>query len=319
MSQSYEYRPQDSHMLIPPPTHPSSHCATLTELPDGKLLAAWYAGSKEGARDVAIFAARYDGTAWSEPYIMVDTPDLPDGNPLLFLDPRERLWLLWDVIEGRGWKDAQLWFMHSLDGGKTWSRPRRFAPQTAPGWMVRNKPLLLNDGTILLPLYDERAWQSFALLSADGGESWEKGKEIVTQPGNIQMTAIQRDDGSLFALLRSARASPREATHIWQATSTDGGHTWQQVIPTSLPHPNSGIDMVRLVNGHLLLVFNNTYRSRTPLTLALSTDEGRSWQVLYDLEDTPGEYSYPAIIQTGDGRVHILYTYRRECIKHVII
>ena len=86
----------------------------------------------------------------------------------------------------------------------------------------------------------------------------------------------------------------------------------------SLPNPNSGIDAVTLQDGRQLLVFNNTPRGRTPLNVALSRD-GVEWKVVLTLEDQPGEYSYPAVIQAADGRVHITYTYRRQSIKHVVL
>ena len=87
---------------------------------------------------------------------------------------------------------------------------------------------------------------------------------------------------------------------------------------TSLPNPNAGTDAVTLQDGRQLLVFNNTKTGRSPLNLAVSAD-GRQWRDLLVLEIENGEYSYPAIIQTSDGTVHITYTYLRQTIKHVVV
>lgn len=301
-------------IFAPLPTHPSCHCATIVETPCGDLLAAWYAGAYETAPDQAIFCARRSlgATSWTPPEVLLDTPGHADGQPLLFVDPRGRLWFLWVTIEGPGrWNDASIMGRFSTDDGHTWSEMRYLRREW--GWMIRNKPIILDTGEILLPLYDERQWHTVMGISADAGESWEFGGEIITHPGNIQATVIQRADGTLLALMRTGGTRG----HLWQATSTDRGRSWSRAVRGPFPNPNSGIDMVRLANGHLVLAFNNTPQGRTPLNVALSTDEGRTWPVVRALETSLGEYSYPAIIQARDGMIHLVYTWRRETIRHV--
>ncbi|HQI26522.1 MAG TPA: exo-alpha-sialidase, partial [Sedimentisphaerales bacterium] len=105
---------------------------------------------------------------------------------------------------------------------------------------------------------------------------------------------------------------------VAECWSQDGGRSWSRMTLTRLPNPNSGIDAVTLKDGRQLLVFNNTPKGRTPLSVAVSPD-GRQWEVKLDLETNPGEYSYPAVIQTSDATVHITYTYLRKSIKHVIL
>jgi predicted neuraminidase len=90
-------------------------------------------------------------------------------------------------------------------------------------------------------------------------------------------------------------------------------------VPTSLPHPNAGLDAVKLADGRVLLVYNHTPKGRTPLNVAVSADDGDTWHMRMALEDEPGEYSYPAVIQARDGSVHVTYTWRRERIKHVVL
>ncbi len=87
---------------------------------------------------------------------------------------------------------------------------------------------------------------------------------------------------------------------------------------TALPNPNSGTDAVTLKDGRHLLVYNHTAKGRSPLNLAVSR-EGAAWEAALILESTVGEYSYPAIIQTSDGLVHITYTWKRQKVKHVVV
>jgi predicted neuraminidase len=87
---------------------------------------------------------------------------------------------------------------------------------------------------------------------------------------------------------------------------------------TTLPNPSAGIDAVRLADGRFLLVHNPDAKGRGRLHLSVSPD-GSAWRTAAVLEDGPGEYSYPAVIQARDGRVHVTYTWRRERIRHVVV
>jgi len=300
-------------IFAPQPDRPSCHASTIAELSNGDLLCAWYAGQREAAPDVAILAARLpaSGDSWTAPQVIVDTPNQPEGNPVLFQTPDGRLWLFYVTIEGRGWQDCPLKLRTSEDGGNTWS-PERIL-RAEHGWMTRNKPLVLDNGDWVLPLYDERTWASLFGISSDASASWQFTEPLASQPGNIQPSVVQLGDGSLLALMRTGG----QGGYLWQSRSLDLGRTWEEPTPTELPNPNAAADMVRLRSGSLVLAFNNTRVGRTPLSVALSRDEGRTWPIIRDLETGPGEYSYPALIVASDGLVHLTYTYRRESIKHV--
>ena len=137
-----------------------------------------------------------------------------------------------------------------------------------------------------------------------------RGSAVDRPPGGSQPALAQHSDGSLLALLRS---SPRTAL----VTSADEGLTWSPAKATDLKNPGAGISLARLANGHLVFVFNDSETDRTPLSIVRSTDEGRSWEEPLTLEANPGEYSYPCVIQSADGRIHVTYTFRRYSIKHV--
>jgi predicted neuraminidase len=294
------------------------HCSTLCEAANGDLLCLWYGGSYESADDQALFLARRGpmDVHWSEPQVLLRNAVQPPGNGVIFRDG-DRLWIVWARMEGTrpmrrgsGWNRCRLMARTSSDHGATWSDDRPLLDDTL--WCVpRNPPLRLSDGTLLLAVEGELegADGSRFLTLAQGAGAWQPAGFT---PGGSQPAVIQRQDGSLLALLRHSR-------YITQTESRDGGRTWTAAVPTPLKNPNAGISMTRLANGHLVLVFNDSQTARTPLSIVRSLDEGRSWETPLHLESNPGEYSYPCVIQSGDGRIHISYTYRRYAIKHVAL
>ena len=289
------------------PSRPFHHASTLVELSDGDLLAAWYGGSYEGARDVAILSSRFkrNDNTWKKPSVLVDTPGRSDGNPVLFVDNKGVVWLFYVTMLGEWWESCIIKYVKSTDGAYTWSTPVVMRDKT--GWMTRNKPITLTNGDVLLPVYDEERWHSMVMISQDEGKTWTRYGDIATEQGVIQPTVVQLSDGTLLMYMRTGG----EGGYVWKSTSTDNGRTWTPASKTHLRNPNSGIEMIRTSSGNLVLAFNDISRGRTPLNVALSTDEGTTWPYKKDLETGPGEFSYPSIIQSKDGNIHILYTHRR--------
>ena len=306
------------------PGYPAHHCSSITLAPNGDLLVTWYGGSYESSDDQVLFLSRLrKGTRiWSKPEILIRSPGKPPGNAALFTARDNRIWLVWGRMEGSqpmlrgtGWAACRLFFRTSSDNGNTWTEDKPFFHDTF-GWLPRNLPIYLADGSLILPLSDELHGHtsdgqgvdlSFFLRTRDNGATWTKSGIM---RGGEQPTFIQKSDGSLLAYLR---VKP----NIVASESHDVGKTWTVPKPTQWKNPDSGISMTRLRNGHLLLVFNNEDDSRTPLHIARSVDEGRTWEKPLVLETNPGEYSYPSILQTPDGKIHIIYTFRRYSIKHV--
>jgi len=299
-----------------PPT-PSCHASTLVETRSG-LLAAWFGGTDEGAPDVAIYAARREDGRWSRPAQVADgvQPDgrrLPCWNPVLYRPGGGLVFLFYKVgPDPRRWWGERI---TSDDDGRTWSPPRRL-PDGILG-PVKNKPITLPGGALLCPssTEDERlGWRVYLERTADLGRTWSKvgplndGQVIAA----IQPSILTHPGGRLQVLCRTKQG------RIAESWSADAGATWTPMALTALPNPNSGTDAITLADGRHLLVSNPTTEGRTPLKVALSGD-GQSWRDVLTLEDQPGEYSYPAVIQAGDGRVHISYTWRRARIKHVAV
>jgi predicted neuraminidase len=207
----------------------------------------------------------------------------------------------------------------SSDGGRTWSGARRL-PDGILG-PIKNKPVRLADGTIIAPSSTETpespsTWRVHFERSRDAGATWSVSRPAISAGGApidaIQPSILIHAGGRLQALGRT------RSGRVFETWSEDGGQTWTPVTLTELPNPSAGTDAVTLKDGRHLLVYNHTPKGRTPLNIALSRD-GKMWDTVHVLESEPGEYSYPAIIQTSDGLVHITYTWKRERIKHVVI
>ena len=291
----------------------SCHASTLVEAEPGKLLAAWFGGTREGANDVKIWLARFDGAKWSEPQAVAEEPGVPCWNPVLFRSKAGTLFLWYKA--GPNPMSWTGYVRRSADAGKTWGKPEQLpAGLLGP---VRAKPIQRADGTILAGTSVEsyRAWSSWVERSTDDGKTWRKFGPF-NVPGHlygiIQPALFETKDGRIVALCRS-----RDSRKICRSESKDGGETWSPAEPTDLPNPNSGIDVVRLANGELFLIYNHTPTGRTPLNLARSTDDGKTWKKVHTLEDEPGEFSYPAIIQSAKGTLEMCYTWKRRHIKHV--
>lgn len=297
-----------------PPT-PSCHASTIVEVERGRLLAAWFGGRAEGAADVRIWLARHDGRAWSRPEMVAEERGFPCWNPVLFLSRAGTLSLFYKA--GPNPMSWSGFVKRSRDGGRSWG-DATILPAGLYG-PIKNKPIQLADGAILAgtSVESHRAWTAWVERSTDDGRSWQRCGpiQVPMQPhGIIQPTLLVTGDRRILALCRS-----RGIGSICQAESRDDGRTWSEARPIDLPNPNSGIDAVRGADGSFYLVYNHTRRGRSPLNVARSTDNGRSWRRGATLEDESGEFSYPAVIQTRDGRLHVTYTWNRRHVKHVVL
>jgi predicted neuraminidase len=295
---------------------PSCHASTLVELDGGGLLCAWFGGKHERAADVAIWTARFDGASWSPPVKTAEEPGIPTWNPVLWGEAAGGLILFYKA--GPSPETWSGFLKRSRDSGQTWSEPE-LLPAGLFG-PIKNKPVAGLRGEIVAGTSVEsyRAWTSWVDISPDGGRTWSRHGPIVVPgvpKGNIQPALWRCTDGRLRMAVRTTERVGR----VCLAESSDDGRTWSAAKATPLPHPNSGLDAVKLADGRVLLVHNHTPSGRTPLNLTVSEDDGDTWQVRRALEDGPGEYSYPAVIQARDGRVHVSYTWRRERIKHVAL
>ncbi len=310
---------------------PSCHASTIVEATDGTLVSAWFGGTQEKHPDVGIWVSRKVNQAWTAPvevangvqYQKIDGTLVrhPTWNPVLFQPKHGPLLLFYKVGP-----NPQTWWglvTASNDSGKTWTAPRQL-PEGILG-PIKNKPIELANGVIVCPSSTESPgtdlWQVHMELTSDQGLTWRRTESLNDGKtfGAIQPSLLKLSENDLIAVGRTKQK------RVFEMRSQDGGITWGEMRVSSLPNPNSGVDAVTLADSRHVLIYNHvsgkqdSWGERSPLNLAISKD-GYAWQAALKLEDTPKrEFSYPAVIQTRDGLVHVTYTWNRKKIKHVVI
>ncbi|HEX9889485.1 MAG TPA: sialidase family protein [Nitriliruptorales bacterium] len=301
------------------PEFPGVHVAALEEAPNGDLLYVFYAGQREKADDVATYLSRLEAGAedWVEPHIVFDEPDRPDGNAVLWVDDaNDRVHLLFSTIMESEWTEAILRQMTSEDDGHTWSEPQVVREEY--GWLYGTLPFRMSNGEVIVPIYSETEWSAGWYVSDDdlATVTVHPSEDDTTWPtslgGMIQPATVELEDGHLLALNRSRDFM------IWRTESLDYGRTWSTATPTDMPNNNSRVALLKLDSGNLILAQNPTRSGRTPLRLSLSEDGGQTWSAGVDVEaEDSEEFSYPYLLQTSDGLIHLGYTHRRESMRHV--
>ncbi|MBR1469768.1 MAG: exo-alpha-sialidase [Prevotella sp.] len=324
---------------------PSCHASTIVELRNGDLLAAWFGGSYEGATDVGIWTARkyFGATRWTTPSEVATPQGLGACyNPVLFQMPDGELLLFYKI--GKFVQDWSGWLIRSSDEGLTWSRPERL-PEGFLG-PVKNKPEIIQNTALLCPSSTEKdGWKiHFERFETHADGRFPTARELASKVtkigpveaemaaktfepdvlspiGCIQPSILKLKNGQLQVLCRTQNG------RLASSRSSDGGRSWSRVKLTELPNNNSGTDAVTLRDGRHILVYNPVSTpvgenggARSPLSVAVSDDDGQTWRDILTLEnDAEGEYSYPAVVQGRDGTVHITYTWRRQRVKHVAV
>jgi predicted neuraminidase len=301
--------------------------------------------------------------AWSPPFTMADAPGFPETNPVLYIDRKERLFFLWPLIVAHRWETALMKYRISTDyqqseGPPVWSFqdnivlvPRNIGAKTKAfvnaaavdtpdlaaagarlieraedeyfsrmGWFTRTHPLELPSGRLLVPMYSDGYSFGIMAISDDGGVTW-KGSEPIVGRGGVQPSVVRRNDGTLVAYLRDNGPAPKRAL---VSESTDDGESWTDARDSDILNPGTSVEVVRLRNGHWIMVYNDLERGRYSLVAAISDDEGKTWPSRRHLDGRPGsevpsQYHYPSVIQARDGAVHVTYSYFTpggKSIKH---
>lgn len=311
-------------------TGPYKHPAALAELDNGDLYLVYYGGAGEYAVDTAVWGSRRKaGTnEWTHPVAIAHDPFRSVGNAVIWQAPDGLVWLFYVVRYGETWSSSRIQLKVSRDQAETWSDASPLALEA--GMMVRNRPIVLNDGHYLLPVYRETGEdpervgpESVSLFYRfdPSKKSWTQSGPIRSPRGNIQPAAVQLEDGRLVAYCRRGGGYTREETgYIVRAESADGGMTWTEGRDTSFPNPNAAVDFLKLRSGKLLLIYNDAFHGRTPLTVAMSEDGDKTYPVKRNVADDPkGDFGYPYAFQARDGRIHLVYTSdRRSVVNHAV-
>jgi len=297
---------------------PQCHASTMIGTGNGNYLFAWFAGKHEKNDDVAIWMADGRPGNWSAPRMVAKINNDPHWNPVLF-NAGDKIWLFFKV--GKEIDDWITWVEMSDDKGKTWGKAQPLVADGKGGrGPVRNQPIILSDGSWLAPASVEKnkVWNAFTDRSEDNGKSWTASdtlsidRKIIVGEGIIQPALWESKPGHVHMLLRSSAGA------ICRSDSKDGGKTWSPVYKTSLPNNNSGIDVAQISGDTIAVIYNpvgKNWGDRFPITVSVSTDNGKNWQCHFEIEKGSGdaELSYPDMFYE-DGNLVACYTWKRQRI-----
>lgn len=305
------------------------HPASITQLDNGDLYLTYYGGGGEYELDTAIWGARLKkgSTQWPAPQVIADTPYRSEGNSVVWQAPDGIVWLFYLTRYGETWSTSRIKAKISSDGAMTWSDPMMIAFEQ--GMMIRSHPIVLHDGDYLLPIYHETGHDreevgadstSLFLRYNRKTSTWTETNRITSRIGNIQPAVVQITDDYLVCYCRRGGGyGPCKDGWLVRSESRDGGRTWSKGVETKFPNPNSAVDFIKLANGHLLLVYNDSMTDRTPLTVAISTDNDKTYPYRRNILSGPGPFAYPVAIQTKDGKIHVIFTsHNRTVINHAV-
>lgn len=306
------------------------HPACLTELANGDLYLVYYGGTGEYATDTGVFGARKrrGQTAWSKPERIAADPFRSAGNGVVWQAPDGLVWLFYVVRYGETWSTSRIQGKVSRDNAATWSDS--FVVSQEEGMMVRNRPIVLASGEYLLPVYSERGEDretvgpestSRFLRFDPKTKQWVPSGVIRSAKGNIQPAVVETSPGHLIAYCRRGGGyGPGTEGFLVYSESHDNGRTWAEGRDSRFPNPNSAVDLIRLEDGTLFLVYNHSGTERRPLTAAMSADGGKTWPFRKDLGKFKETYAYPIAIQSADGKIHVVYTTAaRTVIEHLTL
>ncbi len=297
---------------------PMVHVAALAKTPDGILHCVWYGGSAECRPDVKIYLSQKEpGGRWTQP-VSIMTREQAErdlgrpvqglGNALLIAGQDGALRLLFVTIAMGKWSGSQLNSSVSKDGGLTWSRAEHLtlSPFFNLSELVRNRPVPLHDGGWCVPIYQEFLGKFAELLWLSNEGVWRKSR-IAGGCSVFQPSVVPTSADSAVSLMRDYT----KARKIQISYTRDGGVSWSQATPTTLPNPDAGISGLPLGNNRILIAYNDSPKDRSDLSLALSSDGGRNWSKLVSLQHEEGaSFAYPYLFPTSDGMIQLAYTWK---------
>ncbi|MBX9867892.1 MAG: exo-alpha-sialidase [Burkholderiales bacterium] len=311
--------------VIPQPSYlPAAHSSSFTMMPNGDLLAFWFAGTREGSPDVKIWSSTYHLGKWSMAHAVLDPSMIAKanhryvikvGNPVIYRAQSGELHLFVVSVSVGGWSGSALNHLISNDDGKTWSQPERIviSPFFNLSTLVRTSAVSLSDGGFYLPVYLELGRKYPELLRFSANGDFIEQIRITAKNRMIQPSIMPISSDSAWAYFRNSSTN-LDARELFAAKTLDGGKSWSKPEMTNLTNPDSSLEVVNLADGRYLMVYNQDNRSH--LNLAISVN-GLYWRKIYELENTSGdEFSYPSV-HVNNGYIDILYTNNRKTIKHV--
>lgn len=289
------------------------HSASITPLPDGALMAVWFAGTREGAADVQIRSSTFDPRSglWSAENVVATRADTERavrkgirklGNPVIALSPDRRLWLFYVSVSLGGWAGSAINAMYSDDLGKNWSTPRQLvtSPFLNISTLVRGAPVFHRDGSIGLPVYHEFLGKFAEYLYLNRhGEVQEKFR-ISKGKHSLQPTIVAQNGREAVALLRYAG---EDHHRVLASRTQDAGASWTAPVPVEPSNPNSSLAAVARPNGDLLVALNDLEDGRFRLTLYATDPSLQNWRLIEQLDESPDPWGEPVTPATFNSAI----------------
>jgi predicted neuraminidase len=280
--------------LIFPLQHWHNHASMIVELPGGNLLTCWFHGSGERtADDVVVLGARLrKGTrAWSAPFLMADTPGYPDTNATMFVDPRNRLWLMWPTILANEWQTALMKYKiasdYSRDGAPRWEISEVL--HVTPGDEFAKTVALETDRTLAVGIADPQLRAYLNKRKADAADKltrrlgWMTRAHPYVLDGSRLIVPLY-SDGFDFSLM---------------AITDDWGASWK----TSTPLVGAGNiqpSLARKKDGTLVAYMRDNGPAPKRLMISRSTDRGQTWSPVTDTNlPNPGSGAEVLVLKNG--------------------
>jgi predicted neuraminidase len=328
-----------------------AHSPSICELPNGRLGAVWYAGSREGGRDVAIWYSKFargigqvDGDGrdqdgenlssddvargWSEPQVLMDVHVAIEelerkirkvGNPVIFGDQAGGVHLAYVSVAMGGWSASSLNIKSSWDGGNHWEHSQRLtlSPFANISELVRCPPAYTDSGEVVLPIYHEFLGKFPQLLWLRPGAqrmAWSKTR-MAGGRRLLQPVIVPQSPAQAVAYYRNGTSGGA----LMAAESEDGGLSWGTPETLELPNNDSSLSALRLTDGSILVAFSDDWQGRSNMTLAISRDGRHNWRRLITLDHEPdARFAYPYLIRDRDGMIHLVYSWKMTRIRHVM-
>jgi predicted neuraminidase len=308
---------------------PAVHAGTVTQLHDGRLLTAWFAGTREGASDVHILMSslRPGVSEWSMPTAIATREQTTNelnryiaklGNPILFADSRKRVWLFYVTVSMGGWSGSSITLKYSDDDGATWTAAERLvsSPFLNISTLVKGCPIECESGHLLLPVYHEfiRKFGEAIIINPEG--QLVSKIRLTAEQGAIQPWIVPVDREAATAFYRQSEHHQKVVlmNHLGNVFNSD----CSSIEVSDVPNPDAAIAVIRRPNGDYLMACNPVESGRHKLSLATSHD-GLNWKIIRDVEvsDPPAEFSYPYLIQAARGDYHLVYTWNRTKMRYL--
>lgn len=322
--------PTDRGPIPMPADTAAAHASTLLAMPEGHAAALtvfWFSGERESGPKVQIAASQFDRTTqqWAPARFVVNRHVLGAalgfgvrrlGNPVAWMDGSGRIHLFVVATGWGGWAASRILHLRQSSTGNG-LQALAFAPvRVLPlSWLwntshlVRNAPLPLADGGMVLPVHFELGLKYPLALRFDSSGEFLGMARISSRHYALQPTLLAKTTTEWLALMRDARPDGK----VIAARTQDGGRSWSDLPDLALVNPDSAVGGMALAPGKMLLAHNSSPASRAWLDLSASAD-GVAWAPMHALEHSASdadEFSYPAMAWV-DGSVWLSYTVDRQ-------